>query len=75
MLLFLSITGIILSIILLYFNARKYASSIYLGSFFLLVSLYGLILYALIYSGSLTLIAIAYVNPTFLTYLIGPMIY
>jgi len=75
MLLFLSLTGIILSIILLYFNARKYASSIYLGSFFLLVSLYGLILYALIYSGSLTLIAIAYVNPTFLTYLIGPMIY
>ncbi len=29
-------------IILLYFNARKYTSSVYLGIFFFLVSIYGL---------------------------------
>lgn len=75
MLLFLSLTGIVLSIILLYFNARKYASSIYLGSFFLLVSLYGLIQYTLFYSNSVFLVSIVYINFTFFTYLIGPALY
>lgn len=38
MLLFLSILGIFLSLILLYFNARKNMSTIYLGIFFLLIT-------------------------------------
>ena len=75
MLLFLSVTGIVLSIILLYFNYRKFNSSIYLGSFFFLISIYGFIAYSLIYSKSIILAGVFYVNFTFLTYLIGPMLF
>lgn len=75
MLLFLSLTGILLSLILIYFNARIFPSSIYLGGFFFLVGLYGFILYAVFYSQSLFLIALVMGNFTFLTYLIGPMLY
>lgn len=75
MLLFLSLTGIFLSVLLLYHNARKFPSAVYLGLFFFLVSLYGLIQYALMYSGSVFLIAIFLLNPAFLTYLTGPMLF
>lgn len=75
MLLFLSLLGLVLSIILLTFNARSYKSAIYLGGFFFLVSLYGFIQYAVFYSGSVILISIMYINPAFLTYMIGPMLY
>jgi AraC-like DNA-binding protein len=78
MLLFLSILGFFLSLILLYFNARKNMSTVYLGAFFLLVSLYGFYQYVLIYSKSVALIEIllaglAIVIPPL--YLIGPMLY
>ena len=78
MLLFLSILGIFLSAILLYFNARKNGSSIYLGIFFLLISLYGFYQYVLLYSKSVFLIEIlllgfAIVFPVL--YLIGTMLY
>ncbi|MBN1338909.1 MAG: hypothetical protein JXA03_06275 [Bacteroidales bacterium] len=46
MLLFFSISGFVLSFLILYFNARKYRSSIYLALFFLLESLYLLAFYA-----------------------------
>ena len=75
MLLFLSLLGIFLSVILLYFNARKYPSSIYLGAFFLLISLYGFIQYSLFYSKSVGLVSIVFVNIAFLTYLTGPALY
>jgi AraC-like DNA-binding protein len=75
MLLFLSITGIILSVILLYFNGRNFRSSIYLGGFFFLVSFYSFLQYVMIYSKSVQLVSIFYLNFTFLGYLIGPMLY
>ncbi|MCK9205087.1 MAG: helix-turn-helix domain-containing protein [Bacteroidales bacterium] len=75
MLLFLSLTGIFLSVILLSFNARKYTSSIYLGLFFFLVSMYGLIQYILVFSKSRLLVALVFVHPIFLMYLVGPMLY
>ena len=75
MLLFLSLLGIFLSVILLYFNARKYPSSIYLGAFFLLISLYGFIQYSLFYSKSVGLVSIVFVNIGFLSYLTGPALY
>jgi AraC-like DNA-binding protein len=78
MLLFSSILGIFLSLILLYFNASKNRSTIYLGLFFLLISLYGFYQYVLLYSKSVFLIEIllagfAIVFPVL--YLIGPMLF
>ena len=78
MLLFLSILGFFLSLILLYFNAKKNGSTIYLGIFFLLVSLYGFYQYVLLYSKSIFLIELlllgfAIVFPVL--YLIGPILY
>lgn len=78
MLAFLSLSGIFLSIILLYFHARKYGSSIYLALFFLFISLYGLYQYILLYSGSVTYITLFQVVLSLACsppYLIGPMLY
>jgi AraC-like DNA-binding protein len=75
MLLPLSVLGIFLSVILMYFNARKYASSIYLGGFFFLVSLYGFIQYTLLYSKSVFLVSVVFIHVGFPTYLAGPMLY
>ena len=74
----LSILGIILSAILLVFNARKNASTVYLGVFFLLISLYGSYQYILLYSKSVKLISLFLLNLAILTpplYLIGPMLF
>lgn len=70
-----SVAGIILSVILLSFNARKYPSSLYLGGFFFLISHYSFLYYALIYSKSVVLVGITYYNTTFLSYLMGPMLF
>lgn len=75
MLLSLSILGIVLSAILLFFNARRFASSIYLGAFFFLVSLYCFIEYAVVYSKFVPLVAAIFINAGFLTYLTGPALY
>jgi AraC-like DNA-binding protein len=78
MLLFLSILGIFLSVILLYFNARKNASAKYLGVFFLQVSLYGFYQYVLLYSKSVFLLSLFLFNIAIVCsplYLIGPMLY
>ena len=75
MLLYFSLTGILLSIIFLYFNARRYASSIYVGVFFFLLSLYGITQYAILYSKSVFFVAVSFTNSVFLLYLIGPMLY
>lgn len=71
----LSILGIVLSALLLIFNARKYLSSIFLGVFFLLVSLYAFIEYTVLYSKSVPLVAVIFMNFGFLSYLTGPMLY
>ena len=78
MLLFLSILGIFLSLILLYFNSRKYKSSVYLGLFFLFTSLYSFYQYILLYSKSVTLISLFLFNISIVSlpvYLIGPVLY
>jgi AraC-like DNA-binding protein len=75
MLLFLSLTGIILSCILIYFNLKTNRSTLYFGLFFALIGFYGILYYVLFYSGSVFWISLLYVNFTFLTYLIGPMFY
>lgn len=78
MLLFFSILGIFLSVILLYFNARKNATAIYLGLFFLLFSLYGFYQYVLLYSKSVSLVSLFLYNIAITSsplYLIGPMLY
>lgn len=77
-LLFLSIFGIFLSVIIVSFNARKNTATLYLGSFFFLVSLYVFSEYGLIYSKSVLLVTVLLVifpiifSPLYLT---GPMLY
>ncbi len=78
MLLSLSILGIFLSVILLVFNARRYASSVFLGLFFFLISLYGLYNYVLVRSQSeffvkIFLFLIPILGTSF--YLIGPVLF
>ncbi len=75
MLLYISILGIFLSFVLLYFNARRYSSTIYLAVFCLVLSLYSLNLYIILYSKSEFWISLVFCNITFLSYLIGPMCY
>jgi AraC-like DNA-binding protein len=75
MLLTLSILGIFLSVILVYFNARKFTTSIYLGIFFFLISLYGFIQNSILYSKSVFLVALVFIDIGFLSYLTGPMLY
>jgi AraC-like DNA-binding protein len=78
MLLFLSLLGIALSIIILYSNARENKSSIYLGVFFLLISLYTFYQYVILYSKSAVLIKILLVGFIVVfppVYLIGPMLF
>lgn len=78
MLLFLSILGIFLSLILLFFNAGKFKSSVYLSLFFLFASLYGFYQYVLLYSKSAALITLLLVNLSIAVtplYLIGPMLF
>ena len=75
MLLFLSIAGLILSVILVVFNARRFRLSCYLGGFFFLISLYAFNQYVLVESHSRILVTVFFVHPGFLYYLIGPMLY
>lgn len=78
MLLYLSVFGIFLSLILIGYNRRKYRSSVYLGLFFFLISLYAFYQYVLLYSGSVTLISLFLFNLSIDSspvYLIGPMLY
>jgi AraC-like DNA-binding protein len=78
MLLFLSISGIFLSAILLYFNPRDNRSTLYLGLFFLFLSLYSLYQYILLYSKSVTLVSLFLFNIAIVSsplYLIGPMLF
>jgi AraC-like DNA-binding protein len=75
MLLSLSLIGIFLSVILLSFNAGKLNSTLFLGFFFFLISLFGINQYALLESKSVLLISIFSTNFAFLYYLIGPLLF
>jgi len=77
MLIFFSILGILLSAILISFNVKKNQSTLYLGLFFLFISLYSFYQYVLLYSKSVTLISLFLVNFAIISapvYLIGPML-
>ena len=75
MLLYISLIGIFLSVILLSFNAGKLKSTMYLGAFFFLTSFCGLNQYALVDSKSVWLISILSTNFTIFYYLVGPVLY
>lgn len=78
MLLFLSILGIFLSVILLTFNAKRFAATHYLGFFFLSLSLNAFSQHILLYSKSVFLVLLFLQNYAVLAslpYLIGPMLY
>ena len=75
MLIYLSINGIILSVLLMYFNARKFPSTIYLSLFVFTISLSGIIQYVMLYSKSVFLTAIFSTHFAFILYLIGPAFY
>ena len=75
MLLYLSITGIILSVILIYYNSRNFKSSIYLSFYFLIISIYGLNQYVLLFSKSAFWVTVFCAHFTFLYYLVGPLFY
>ena len=75
MLLYISLSGIFLSLVLMYFNARNYTSSIYLGFYFIFVCLWGLIQYIVLSTESVFWVSIFTTNLTFPTYTIGPLSY
>jgi AraC-like DNA-binding protein len=78
MFLLISVLGILLAAILIFFNYRKNKSTIYLGVFFLLVCLYCLYQYIMLYSKSQVLVRILLFHishTSFLLYLTGPMLY
>lgn len=78
MLLVLTVLGVLISSLLIWFNVRRYPSSVYLGLFFLNVSIYGMYQYVLGRSGSAPLIAFFLaLIPIFASifYLIGPLFY
>ncbi len=61
--------------ILLFYDAVKNRSTIFLGLFFMVVSLYAINDYVLLYSKSVFFISLVVTNITFLYYLIGPLLY
>ena len=73
--LILSILGILLSVILLYFNARENKSTIYLGVSFILASIFSLQRYVVNFSESVFLVSIFLVNSGFALYLFGPSLF
>ena len=75
MYLFLSLLGIFLSVTLLSFTTRYYKSAIYLGFFFLTISVHNFLTYVTLYSKSVLLVSIFFLNFTFIVYLIGPMLF
>ena len=78
MLLFLSLLGVFLSVILLLYHEKKFGATIYLGFFFFSLSIYAFCQYILLYSKSVFLITFFLYNFSALAslpYLIGPMLY
>jgi AraC-like DNA-binding protein len=78
MLLCISLSGILMSVILIYFNVRDYKPAIYLGLFFFGLSIYALIAYVLFFSKSINLVSFFQLNAVIfgaLIYLAGPALF
>ncbi|HLO91444.1 MAG TPA: helix-turn-helix domain-containing protein [Lentimicrobium sp.] len=75
MLIYLTLIGIFLSILLLCFSSAKSKASIYLSLFFFTLSFYGWIQWVTLYSGNKLLLAIFYTNFGWLAYMEGPLLY
>jgi AraC-like DNA-binding protein len=78
MFLFISLTGILVSVILIYFNIRDNKASVYLGLFFFGLSTHALNDYVLIFLKSIDIFSISlfiYVIFGTLTYLSGPALF
>ncbi len=75
MLLFLSLAGIILSVVLLVFNAGRYKPTYYLGGFFFLISIYALTFHLFINSYPVLILTIFFVHSDILIYLTGPLLF
>ncbi len=78
MLLYTSLLGVVLSLILLLYNGRTNRSTIYLGVFFLLFSLYAFYQFVLLEAKSVFLVEMMLVGFVLVTpplYLIGPSLY
>lgn len=75
MLQILIVFGFLLSILLLYFNIRKQPGVIYLGLFFLLLSVYSYFLNVMLQSESVLLVSIVFINGATPAYIIGPLLY
>lgn len=72
---FISIAGIFLSVLLIYYNFKKKPQIVFIGLFFAFLSAYTYFHYVMIYSQNKVLVAIVFVQLTFVGYLIGPMLY
>lgn len=75
MLLFITILGFIVSLLLLINIKESNRVNLFLFAFFFINNLYSLAHYATIYSGSKSMVAILLVNFTPLFLLVGPMLY
>jgi len=73
MLLYISLFGIFLSLLLLYFNGRNYPASRYLGFYFLFLSIYGVNQFVVLSSKSVFWVSIFTTNFTCFAYLVGPL--
>jgi len=71
----IAILGFFLSFLLIYYNNRKKQGALYIGLFFLFLSVYSYLQYLIIFSQSILLISLIFLQTTFIGYLIGPMIY
>lgn len=75
MLQILIISGFFLSALLLYFNIRKQPGVIYLGLFFLLISIYSFSYNVIFNSQSVFLVSIVFIIGALPAYLLGPLLY
>jgi AraC-like DNA-binding protein len=78
MLLFISLSGILVSVILVCFNIKDYKPAIYLGLFFFGLSMYALSVYVLVFSKSVDLISFFLIHDVIfgtLIYLAGPALF
>lgn len=72
---FLTLLGLFLSVLLLYFNVKESKPTVYLSAFYFLISLYLLTESVLLYSKSVFAISLIYIHPAFLSYLTGPVFF
>jgi AraC-like DNA-binding protein len=72
MLLYFSLMGLFMALLLFCFGFKMRRSTVYLAIFFILISIFSIQQYVLLYSKSEFWVALTYINFSFLSYLIGP---